>query len=873
MKKINIFIYTIISFVIIGVFSVAYIFYLQTLVLSKTKSSISVNVTETSAYIDNYAETYYEIFEKEVKANSIGDKEFITGFLRKYASYGFDKMGYYNDSTNAYYYDSLISKKEGVFEFKTLSKDKILNQKISLIEERYLLGNESRTTMLVYCVKGEGRNFFALQEFSSFTNMLVNPYTASNKDIVVNYFVSTSDGMITTSNYEEKTLLTMNYLFDNMSTREEFNSKIANEDSVVYEFNDYSSSYVSGCSILSSYNTNDLYLYGLIPTTYVDGISNTVIISTSIFVSALALILLAFGIYLYTSYSMARRKYMIDGTLIRDDNHYSLLLNKQGKIVSNNAKFASLGLKKRGIFSSCIDVLELTGGDDEFIDLLENRGDFTIKINDLEQNDKTIKFIVVKKKYGYQLLGYDINEAVVVPYHAERKESNNDSLSNVDGLQVPVDLNSLYKDDLFDALNKKALYLRIAKIIEEKARNNQKTYLFYFGLSNEEEIVRTYGNAIEELVNSSMIDAITKEFNGIEVYNIDDHHFAFFYELHDTFHSLTKMMEDIGTRLKKPAKILSNEIEIEIDFGIYHFASFNLEGVSPKKLIERAALAFRQAVTLANKTYKIYDSNLEIAFELDDIIARDIRNGLDNNEFVTYFQPNYSLKDDRVSGFECLLRWNNDKYRYDSPFKYIQVAEKVGLINEIGYFTLTESFKLIKELNDPFLHISVNVSPAQFLQTGFISKLVGLYTEYDVPYSSICIEITETFLIQSMNEVIEKLKYLRSFGIKVYLDDFGTGYSSLLYLAELPVDVIKIDKAFITPLKTSKSSRTIVSELIQIATELNMEVVAEGVEDDYQVNFLEKKKCNNIQGYYFSKPVPKEQVKDTLNIKRKKKKE
>ena len=124
-----------------------------------------------------------------------------------------------------------------------------------------------------------------------------------------------------------------------------------------------------------------------------------------------------------------------------------------------------------------------------------------------------------------------------------------------------------------------------------------------------------------------------------------------------------------------------------------------------------------------------------------------------------------------------------------------------------------------------------------------------------------------------MNEVIEKLKYLRSFGIKVYLDDFGTGYSSLLYLAELPVDVIKIDKAFITPLKTSKSSRTIVSELIQIATELNMEVVAEGVEDDYQVNFLEKKKCMNIQGYYFSKPVPKEQVKDTLDIKRKKKKE
>ena len=874
MKRVNILIYTIISFVIMGVLSVAYVFYLQTLVLSKTKSNISVNVTETSSYIDSYAETHFKIFEKEVSDNNIGNKEFINGFLRKYGSYGFDKVGYYNDNTNEYYYDSLVSKKEGKFEFKTLSKDKTLNQTISLIEERFLFDNNSRTVMLLYCVRDEGRNFFALQKFSSFIDMLVNPYTNNSNSDTVKYFVSTNDGLITSSNSEEKNLLTMNHFFKEMTTREEFNNNMIKENSIVYEFDDYSSSYISGHSILSKYNSNDLYLYGLIPTTYVNSISNTVIISTSILLATLALIFIGFGIYLYSSYTMARKKYMVEGTLIRDDSHYSILLNKQGKIVSNNAKFASLGLKKRGIFSSCIDVLELNGGDEEFIDLLENRGDFTIKINDLEQKDRTIKFIVVKKKYGYQLLGYDISDAVIVPYHSERKEEKKNAfIPNIDELHTSIDLNSLYKDDLFDALNKKALYIRIEKIIEEKARNNQNTYLFYFGLSNEEEIVRTYGNAIEELVNASMLDAITKEFNGIEVYNIDDHHFAFFYELHDTFHSLTKMMEDIGTRLKKPAKILSNEIEIEIDFGIYHFASFNLEGVSPKKLLERAALAFRQAITLSNKTYKIYDSNLEIAFELDDIIARDIRNGLDNNEFVTYFQPNYSLKDDRVSGFECLLRWNNDKYRYDSPFKYIQVAEKVGLINEIGYFTLTESFKLIKELNDPYLHISVNVSPAQFLQTGFISKLVSMYTEYDVPYSSICIEITETFLIQSMNEVIEKLKYLRSFGIKVYLDDFGTGYSSLLYLAELPVDVIKIDKAFITPLKTSKSSRTIVSELIQIATELNMEVVAEGVEDDYQVNFLEKKKCMNIQGYYFSKPVPKEQVKDTLDIKRKKKKE
>ena len=138
-----------------GVLSVAYVFYLQTLVLSKTKSNISVNVTETSSYIDSYAETHFKIFEKEVSDNNIGNKEFINGFLRKYGSYGFDKVGYYNDNTNDYYYDSLVSKKEGKFEFKTLSKDKTLNQTISLIEERFLFDNNSRTVMLLYCVNDE----------------------------------------------------------------------------------------------------------------------------------------------------------------------------------------------------------------------------------------------------------------------------------------------------------------------------------------------------------------------------------------------------------------------------------------------------------------------------------------------------------------------------------------------------------------------------------------------------------------------------------------------------------------------------------------------------------------------------------------------
>ena len=174
----------------------------------------------------------------------------------------------------------------------------------------------------------------------------------------------------------------------------------------------------------------------------------------------------------------------------------------------------------------------------------------------------------------------------------------------------------------------------------------------------------------------------------------------------------------------------------------------------------------------------------------------------------------------------------------------------------------------MKKLSRPDVRVSVNVSPAQMLQPGFTNSFVKLYEEYGVSYDQVAIEITETFLIESMSEVIDTLTYIRSFGIKVYLDDFGTGYSSLQYLAELPIDVLKIDIGFTRQIKTNKGIRTIISHIIGIANELNLSVVAEGVEDDDQLKFLEQKHCKYIQGYYFSKPVPYDKVEEALEIKR-----
>ena len=865
MKRTRVIIYSIASFIFAAIVSVVYIFYMQTLVSTRTKTNVGIHTSESAKFIDEYAKNSYELINDGIVSSTLSKEELLSSFVKDYEQYGIRGIGYYSSDFN-FSYETLTTKKSGVLSSQFISRDKYLNQKVTLIKEKYILDNNDETSILFYCINRDSEKFFVIQDFSRIKDLMITPYGETKSY----YIVASSDGMVIDTNYGGNSSLTMSSIFGNDDSIESFNEQFKDDTIAILDLVSESRYFVSEYEILDGQNDTTFYLYSLVRTSFIHDVTNIVLYTTIVFVSVFIGFFLVFFIYLFITYSISKRKYGKEGAIIKDDRHYSLLLDKKGKVISKNSRFSAFGLRTSGNFASIVEILELDGNIDSFGELLNVRPEFTAKITDFDGKVKNIKFLVIKNNFGYQLIGEDVEDSIsIIPFEKNMVKEKMEKKTIEEVKYSNDEIEELYRDDLYDIYNKKALYLEIKKIIKEDGVNNPNTYLFYFGNTNEEEVLRTYGNAIEELLNGSIISAIQKQIGDIKIYNVDDHHFAFFYELTDTFQTLTKMMEKISEVMKKPAKVFSNEIETEVDFGIYHFKSFSLERTTPKKLIEKAALSFKQAKELTNKNYKIYDENLEVAYELEDIIADDIKKGLENNEFVTYFQPNYSLKDDRVSGFECLLRWNNEKYRYDSPFKYIQVAEKVGLINEIGFFTLVESFKLIKELNDPFLHISVNVSPAQFLQPGFISKLVNLYTEYEVPYSAICIEITETFLIQSMNEVIEKLKYLRSFGIKIYLDDFGTGYSSLLYLAELPVDVIKIDKAFITPLKTSKSSRTIVSELIQIANELDIDLVAEGVEDDYQVNFLEKKKCNNIQGYYFSKPVPIEEVRDALLIKRK----
>ena len=185
--------------------------------------------------------------------------------------------------------------------------------------------------------------------------------------------------------------------------------------------------------------------------------------------------------------------------------------------------------------------------------------------------------------------------------------------------------------------------------------------------------------------------------------------------------------------------------------------------------------------------------------------------------------------------------------------------EKNDLIIEIGRFVMVESFKTAKVYEEQEIMFSINVSPVQLLQSGFVSDLIATAEKYEVKPSSIAIEITETIMMELFDDIIDKLRLIRSYGFEIHLDDFGTGYSSLLYLSNLPVNVIKIDKEFVRDLK-EESTRLIISKVISMAVGLNLKVIAEGVETEKESQLLEKYGGQIMQGYLYSKPVPAEDV-------------
>jgi EAL domain-containing protein (putative c-di-GMP-specific phosphodiesterase class I) len=237
----------------------------------------------------------------------------------------------------------------------------------------------------------------------------------------------------------------------------------------------------------------------------------------------------------------------------------------------------------------------------------------------------------------------------------------------------------------------------------------------------------------------------------------------------------------------------------------------------------------------------------------------DLRHGIDRGELRLHYQPYVDLTDPgRVVGAEALVRWNHPERGMVSPAEFIDLAEETGLVHAIGHWVLHETCQQLRNLKDvpgAPRYISINVSPHQLTDDRFVRAVARALTEWDLEPDRLCLEITETALIDDTDAALSILNQLKALGVRLALDDFGTGYSALSYLRMLPVDIVKIDRSFVTRLSDSSRDRAIVRGIIDLAHALGLAVVAEGVEHPSEAAQLRLLGCDLGQGYLFARPA------------------
>lgn len=283
------------------------------------------------------------------------------------------------------------------------------------------------------------------------------------------------------------------------------------------------------------------------------------------------------------------------------------------------------------------------------------------------------------------------------------------------------------------------------------------------------------------------------------------------------------------------------------------------------ELLIKADQALYIAKDRGRAHYRYYQEQMNLAFPNDALMESHLRRAIEKEEFSIHYQPQVNLVTGEINSFEALLRWNNRKFGYVSPLNFIPLAEESGMIMQIGDWVLEEVCKQLKYWQEKGyrpVRIAVNISPKQFVQDNFAVKIHEKIQKYDIKPSSLEVEITESAMTD-MQDTFTTLKELKDIGVVISIDDFGTGYSSLSYLKKYPIDIIKIDQSFIKDMELDDKNAAIATTIIQLAHSLGMEVIAEGVEKDRQVEILKSANCQKAQGYLFSKPVPIENINES----------
>ena len=328
---------------------------------------------------------------------------------------------------------------------------------------------------------------------------------------------------------------------------------------------------------------------------------------------------------------------------------------------------------------------------------------------------------------------------------------------------------------------------------------------------------------------------------------------------------LTTILKRIFAANKEPVLIEGEEFYLSASIGV---SVFPFDGEDAEILLQKASSALRVAKESSGRNnYQFYADDIDQVSKRQMRLEAELYRAKENGELVVYYQPKVDLKSGDILGMEALLRWQHPQQGLVPPNDFIPLAEQTGLIDEISQWVLRSVCNQIRSWEAAgygMVTVAVNLSPVEFRNRDLAAKIINLLQKSGVPASSIEIEITETVVMQNMETAVDILQELSTAGLGISVDDFGTGYSSLNYLRRFPLSKVKIDRSFITDFTHAQNDAAIVSAIIAMSHSLGLRVVAEGVETEEQLRFLQDLQCDEIQGYLISKPMPREQATDML---------
>lgn len=314
--------------------------------------------------------------------------------------------------------------------------------------------------------------------------------------------------------------------------------------------------------------------------------------------------------------------------------------------------------------------------------------------------------------------------------------------------------------------------------------------------------------------------------------------------------------QEVSQRIASPFVLQGQRINLTCTTGISLFPE---DGLLPTELLRQADIAMFHGKDDGREAIHFFSDEMENKVQRNHSLQQMLRLALEQDEMKMFLQPKVDNKGNMV-GCEALLRWHQPQRGWISPEEFVPAAEDSGLILELGQWVLEQSCITLKQwqdsgLDEGFSTLSVNVSPKQFQQRNFVADVKALVAKYQVQPGLLELEITESILVTQLEQAVEKIKELRAIGIRFAIDDFGTGYSSMSYLSTLPITALKIDRSFVENLETEVSQQAIVSAIIAMADHLDLDVIAEGVENVAQLSYLKSKGCQLFQGYLFGKAL------------------